>query len=261
MLIHSQSIKEMGKPIHSIPQSHTLLSFSLSPSSYPPLFLYPQPEIESVSNTDSIVIDALAYIDQEYSDPQIAAQVDSMITDEINAMDNEVEDYYTNDTKAAIEDEKKRWDELLESSSFLAAEMERVGNNEPMQSVDVSKLALPQPEDEKNVDEWKKSVENSKAQLEHTQTSLLNLELMKKYSANAWVHNLNQHEALLESLTQEYKELQEQIHKVNQARKKKQSKVENKLNKLSNEYYTLCYKCLEIEYAIAAVSQSKPSDQ
>lgn len=56
-----------------------------------------------------------------------------------------------------------------QKNPLLAAELERVERGEPLPPLDTTRHQLPAPEDQANAteEEWKASLQNAKAQLEH----------------------------------------------------------------------------------------------
>jgi multidrug efflux pump subunit AcrA (membrane-fusion protein) len=58
---------------------------------------------------------------------------------------------------------------MNQNNPLLAAELERVERGEPLPQLDTTRHQLPAPEDQANAteEEWKKSLQNAKAQLEH----------------------------------------------------------------------------------------------
>lgn len=56
--------------------------------------------------------------------------------------------------------------DLFEKDELLKKEIERIQKKEPLQALDTQRYILQGPEDEKDLEGWKKAVNNSKSQLE-----------------------------------------------------------------------------------------------
>ena len=49
----------------------------------------------------------------------------------------------------------------------MKAELDRVASHKKLEALDIARYQLPEPESSNSPDEWKKSLKNAKAQLEH----------------------------------------------------------------------------------------------
>eukprot|EP00833_Pecoramyces_ruminatium_P016609 jgi/Orpsp1_1/1190641/evm.model.d7180000080291.2 len=188
-------------------------------------------------NTDNIIIDALPYIDKEYDDPEMKKYVDNLIEEEL---------------KVTVKNDKSELPEtieLFENDEILRNEMERIKNGEPFPLLDTIRYRLSDPQDHTNVDEWKKAVENSEAQLEHQYNRLINLELLNKFGANTWRYNNFQLEQILNEIKGKVNDKKSKIIDINKERKYLQTKSEAKLQQLEQQWKENVSKVLEIEAA------------
>jgi len=148
---------------------------------------------------------------------------------------------------------------LFENNELLKEEYNRSGHGIKLDSLDSARYHLQAPDDidEKNDSEiestWLKASDNSKAQLEHMENSLMNQELMEKYSVNAWrfhvykLENLEKrHRETLESTKQKTLELHRQ-------RKTEQLAIGQKLTNHQEEWKRLINSTLQVDLAVQSL--------
>jgi pre-mRNA-splicing factor SPF27 len=105
----------------------------------------------------------------------------------------------------------------------LKEELKKASEGQTTSAIDTGRFRLDPPKPLTNPDEqvasWKSAVNNSRAQLEHQQSRLLNLELINQFGANAWkLHNF-QLEAEVKRLQEELQRRKQEIQDLNKQRK------------------------------------------
>ena len=74
----------------------------------------------------------------------------------------------------------------------MKAEFERLSQKKPIDVLSMKRYELPPPSTGRmnDIQAWIECVDNSKAQLEHQTTRILNLELMSEFGCESWkIHN------------------------------------------------------------------------
>jgi pre-mRNA-splicing factor SPF27 len=193
---------------------------------------------EPLSRKDEHLIDSLPYIDAVPSD----LDVNAMIEEEMKNSDMKPSDYLKRLPPVPVP---------FEGHAMLKAELERVKRKEPMKPLDSARYLLLDPESLMKHDpsEWKKSLNNAQAQLEHQSTRISNLELMMKLGAQNWRAQCQMSEAAVASLEAELSRVKTLIQKINVDRKLQQAAAGSELRKAEQEYYELLVKNNEIEMA------------
>ena len=187
----------------------------------------------------TVLVDALPYIDGQYNDPAIKAQVHALIAEEMKTFRPE-KDYL-----AAF----PPYEPSFESTTLLQADWMRVCDGAPMPKFDTARYSLdpPPPSAARDPEAWKRAVDNAKAQLENQATRLVNLELLQQHGAKLWVAQCNALEASAGHLDREEKSIVERIEALNRKRKADQTAVAPTLQGMQAEWITLVKKNLEIE--------------
>ncbi|CAE6459955.1 unnamed protein product [Rhizoctonia solani] len=193
-----------------------------------------------------ILLDSLPYYDHDLDEPTgtLKQLVNAEITKELQSVQH-------------IGDDPRLPPpvQLFTKNPLLAAELERVERGEPLPPLDTTRHQLPAPEDQANAteEEWKKSLENAKAQLEHQRRRQVNLSLLQTYGANSWkVHNflLEEDAKWAEKAVETTKE---QSVEVNRARKNAQITAGAQLTALENKWTDLISRNLQISMANLAL--------
>ncbi|KAJ1919500.1 hypothetical protein H4219_001971 [Mycoemilia scoparia] len=189
---------------------------------------------------DKVRLDALPYIDKEYSNPDIKEKIDKLIESELKN---------TQDKPPRFSIPKPVT--LFEKNPILRAEYDRIKAKKPIEKFDISRYKLePPPKDkEDDVQEWISAASNAASQLEHQYLRMVNLELLQQFGANAWrIHNFDL-ERILERLQDSTENLQNEITNINKLRKADQLEAGVKLKELQTRWINSINKSLQIELA------------
>lgn len=136
-----------------------------------------------------------------------------------------------------------------------AQEVERAGKGDPLRSIDTLRFSLPAPaaNDDATEEEWTRAVDNAATQLMHQEGRLTNIELLKKYGANAWrLHNFQQ-EHLSQQYTKASDELTARITAINRKRRQDQTEAGEQLAALERKWTDLISRGLQLEVANLSV--------
>ena len=195
------------------------------------------------------LIDALPYVDQQYNDPAMKAQVQALIAEELK-------------TFKPSRDYLEPWpmyEPTFEANPMLQAEWMRVCDGQPMPKIDVSRYQLdpPPPSMQRDDAAWQRSIDNAKSQLEHQATRILNLELMQQHGSKLWLAHLSQLEMTAVHLERADRALGEEIEAVNRKRKAEQERVGPELQRLEEEWVRRIKKNIELESQILSLQASK----
>lgn len=124
---------------------------------------------------EGVVLDGLPYIDTEYADPTIRSQVDKLVEREMKAF--QPPDYLaelpmpsTRGTSAVLRDVLERKAPPVRA---------------PFDSARYA-VAPPSKSAAKDPEQWRAALDRARIQLEYESTRAVNLELSKRYGANAW---------------------------------------------------------------------------
>ncbi|KXS17090.1 breast carcinoma amplified sequence 2 [Gonapodya prolifera JEL478] len=176
------------------------------------------------SEGGNVILDSLPYIDKEYEDECVRAEVDALIEEELQ--------------RRPARDAPNLPPEILlfESNPILAAELDRVERGQKLNAIDTSRYRLPKPPQDDDLEGWKKAVDNARAQLEHQYSRLINLELLNKFGPNAWkIHNF-QLEATNASLQAKIDDYSRKIMELNKLRKLDQTREGQILRQLQAKW-------------------------
>ena len=195
-------------------------------------------EVMAALPAPHVDIDALPYIDGEYNDPSMKAQVDALVEAEMRTF--KPKDYLA---KFPV------YEPSFDDHPLLLAEWLRVSDGQPMPKMDTTRYQLnPPPDGQQNdLEAWQRAVENAQAQLEHQMTRLGNLELLQQYGANQWRAHLNGLDASTGHLARAHAELDEKIKLVNRKRKAEQEAAGPRLAALEADWVNAVKENLEIE--------------
>jgi pre-mRNA-splicing factor SPF27 len=109
----------------------------------------------------------------------------------------------------------------------------------PMDSISMQRYELPPPPVNKksDVNAWNECVNNSKAQLEHQVSRILNLELLNEYGTGAWRAYNETLKSMLDQSEKQLENIKKNIQNVNLARKNEQTKAGETISLLEQRYY------------------------
>ncbi|KDN49408.1 hypothetical protein RSAG8_02110, partial [Rhizoctonia solani AG-8 WAC10335] len=197
-----------------------------------------------------VLLDSLPYYDHDLDEPTgtLKQLVNAEITKELQSVQRVGDDPRLPPTI-----------QLFTKNPLLAAELERVERGEPLPPLDTTRHQLPAPEDQATEDEWKKSLQNAKAQLEHQRRRQVNLSLLQTYGPKSWkVHNflLEEDAKRIEQVVEATKE---QSTEVNRARKNAQLTAGAQLTALENKWTELISRNLQISMANLALEAETES--
>ncbi|PFH49227.1 hypothetical protein AMATHDRAFT_179186 [Amanita thiersii Skay4041] len=144
--------------------------------------------------------------------------------------------------------------ELFPKNPLLRAELERIEAHQPLPLLDTIRYQLPAPTSTPATDEeWRASLNNARAQLEHQKIRQTNLTLLQTYGANAWrIHNYRL-EATAKLLEKSLEDMREMTVEVNRERKNYQERVGKQLTSLERRWTELISNILQIEMANIAL--------
>jgi len=195
---------------------------------------------EDKEDSLSYLIDVLPYIDTDYT-TEDQERVNKLIESEKRIFSH---------TKNYLEHLPAP--ELNFSGSiFLKEELSRISRKEGMQTMDTFRYEVPPPPASKQNDlnAWVIAVNNSKAQLQHQNLRIVNLDLLNRFGPNAWRANLQNLENIQRMEAKAIEQKKKEIEELNRQRKSEQLNAATKLKQMENRWLELVNKNVDIEIA------------
>jgi pre-mRNA-splicing factor SPF27 len=159
---------------------------------------------------ENILIDSLAYIDQEYkNDTRVNEEMKRLIDEEMKNFEpgNYLDKY-----------------ESIENSDFIKEEFKRIENKKklPLITNIQTKFDLPPPNKTQDDQAWEIIHNRINLSLQHFNIKSFNLDLLIKYGPSTWKKYLSLFENLINQLEAEKETIEKRNEEINQERKFKQ---------------------------------------
>mmetsp|Transcript_4509 Transcript_4509/g.6914 ORF Transcript_4509/g.6914 Transcript_4509/m.6914 type:complete len:213 (+) Transcript_4509:135-773(+) len=185
--------------------------------------------------------DALPYIDKEYEHPAVQDAIHALIADEMRSFAPS-KNYISHLPYPRLK---------FANSAVLQGEMARVANGTSLDAVDNSRYCVEKPEGplEKDVQAWKKSVSNAKAQMEHQANRLLNLEIADSHGSAVWLQSNSAGEGVLRQVNSLTTSVKRKCDEVNLERKTEQEGIAAALERMTTKTNDTLMKAWQIKKA------------
>ncbi|GBB88106.1 hypothetical protein RclHR1_14620006 [Rhizophagus clarus] len=201
--------------------------------------------MDSTNEHPDVLIDSLPYFDQEIDYEGMRSKVDKLVEQEMKKRPVSVKRDQALNFPANFE--------FFKDSTILATEYQRVQQGKPIVEMDTSRYKLAEPENKDDQEAWNDAVNNSKAQLQHQNLRMFNLELLQKFGANSWrLHNY-QLENELQQYQKTLEEYKQNILELNKQRKADQLQAGNTIEALNNRWTEMIGQTLQVEVACASL--------
>lgn len=211
-------------------------------------------------------IDSLPYVDDRLITEANIAEAERIVREEMRRMPKREKDYLLDlraETSSSSSKKKKKNDDDDDDARFLwEIEYERrFVKKEQKSTPDIARYDCQQPiiKDRQSVSKWEESVSNVKAQLEHTQLRMQNLELMQRYGGNAWRKHCEEVEKVVAEYERMIAKIKDLTDGVNARRKMKQEDAGKYLAELETTWLELTRKCVLISESLAKLEHKKES--
>ncbi|KAJ3092092.1 hypothetical protein HK102_010811 [Quaeritorhiza haematococci] len=197
---------------------------------------------------DDVVLDSLPYIDTEYNNEALRAEVERLVQEELAVLDK------SQATKSSLPETV----ELFANNELLRKDLERVERGEPLQAIDTVRFRLEAPPAPTSDDEssseaflqsWMQALDNARCQLEHQHNRLINLELLNKFGSNAWRLNTFQLEQAVKNVENELAEIRGAVLMLNKNRKIDQLKGGSTIRALEARWTELVQQVVQVDAA------------
>lgn len=201
-------------------------------------------EVQNLSaGENGIFLDSLPYIDKEYDDPAMQSNVQSLIEREMANIP--AKDYLSHLPETPF----GKW----ATSTIFMAEMQRIAAQERAMPMDLSRYEVPHPAKEllRDPQAWRTAVNNARASVEHQHNRLVNLELLQRYGARAWLQQNKALEKIKTSIDKQTSDIESTISEVNLKRKRSQEQLAPRMALLENDYRRSCHENLQLGMACA----------
>lgn len=190
-----------------------------------------------------VLVDALPYLDNEYDEPEMQAVVHQLIESEMSTMPRK--DYLAHLPPPPI---PSQW-----GTPLMDKELGRLADQDRPIPLDLSRYEVNQPSGAlaKDPQAWRSAVSNAKAQLEHQHNRLVNLELLQKFGAQAWLQQNKALETMASAVEQQAERAAKAAEASNLKRKHTQEKAGPRLGNLQYEVRKAVEENMQLNLACA----------
>ncbi|SOV74684.1 conserved protein, unknown function [Plasmodium sp. gorilla clade G3] len=175
------------------------------------------------------LVNALPYIDSY--DNELEQNAKKLVEEEMNLMhkNNEIKNYLESFPLPKIT-------YLSNDNSIIENELKRCEENRKMQKLNFDHYNIENDVlNNKNIEEWEKTLKKYEIILENSHNALINMELMNKYKEVMWSEHMKVFNHLDINLQNNIKTLKDDIDNINKKRKLHQLSYVNELSTLQNE--------------------------